>query len=40
VNYYKLEVGGDEIIEVDAINNIFKVEGEDVLEERRNNLGI
>jgi len=40
VNYYKLEVDGDEIIEVDAINNIFKIDGEDVLEERRTNLGI
>jgi P2 family phage contractile tail tube protein len=40
VNYYKLEVDGEEIIEVDAINNIFKVGGEDILEQRRTNLGI
>ena len=40
VNYYKLEVDGEEIIEVDAINNIFKVDGEDLLEDRRKNLGI
>jgi P2 family phage contractile tail tube protein len=40
VNYYKLEVDGEEIIEVDVINNIFKVNGEDVLAERKTNLGI
>ena len=40
VNYYKLEVDGEEIIEVDTINNIFKVGGEDLLEQRRTNLGI
>jgi len=39
VNYYKLEVNGDEVIEVDAINNIFKIDGEDILEARRTNLG-
>jgi len=40
VFYYKLEVDGEEIIEVDAMNNIFKVGGVDVLEQRRTNLGI
>jgi len=40
VNYYKLEVDGEEIIEVDVINNIFKVDGEDVLAKRKLNLGI
>lgn len=40
VNYYKLEVDGAEIIEVDAVNNIFKVDGEDLLAERKANLGI
>lgn len=40
INYYKLEIGGEEIIELDVLNNIYKVGGVDVLSERRSNLGI
>ena len=38
--YYKEEADGEEIIEVDAMNNIYKVDGEDLLAEYRQNLGI
>lgn len=38
--YYKLEIDGEEIVEIDVINNIYKVGGEDLLAERRQNLGI
>lgn len=40
VQYYKLEIDGEEIVEIDVINNIYKVGGEDLLAERRQNLGI
>jgi P2 family phage contractile tail tube protein len=40
VLYYKEEVNGEEIIEVDVLNNIYKVDGEDLLADRRQNLGI
>ena len=40
VNYYRLEIDGDPIVEVDVLNNIYKVGGEDLLAERRQNLGI
>lgn len=40
VNYYRLEIDGDPIVEVDVMNNIYKVGGEDLLAERRQNLGI
>lgn len=36
----KLEIDGEPIVEVDILNNIFKVEGEDLLAEYRANLGI
>ncbi|GHT07787.1 hypothetical protein AGMMS49965_23510 [Bacteroidia bacterium] len=38
--YYKEELDGEAIIEVDVLNNIYKVEGEDFLAEFRQNLGI
>jgi P2 family phage contractile tail tube protein len=38
--YYKEEVDGEEIVELDVLNNIYKVNGEDLLAERRQNLGI
>ena len=38
--YYKEEVDGEAIIEVDVLNNIYNVNGEDLLAERRSNLGI
>lgn len=40
INYYKLEVDGEEIVELDVLNNIYKVDGIDVLSARRANLGI
>jgi P2 family phage contractile tail tube protein len=40
VLYYKEEVDGEEILEIDVLNNIYKVNGEDLLAERRQNLGI
>ena len=40
VNYYKLEIDGEPIVEVDVLNNIYKVGGEDLLATRRENLGI
>jgi P2 family phage contractile tail tube protein len=38
--YYKLEIGGEVIVEFDALANIFIVDGEDLLENYRANLGI
>lgn len=40
VLYYKEEIDGDVIVELDVLNNIYKVGGEDLLAERRQNLGI
>lgn len=40
VTYVKLEVNGVAIVEFDAENNIFIVDGEDLLLEWRNNLGL
>ena len=40
VQYYKLEIDGEEIIEIDVLNNIYKVGGEDLLATRRENLGL
>ncbi len=40
VLYYKEEVDGETIVELDVMNNIYKVDGEDLLVERRQNLGI
>ena len=40
LQYYKLEIDGEEIVEIDVINNIYKVGGEDLLAERRQNLGL
>lgn len=40
VQYYKLEIDGEEIVEIDVMNNIYKVGGEDLMAERRQNLGI
>lgn len=38
--YYKEEVDGETIVELDVLNNIYKVDGVDLLAERRQNLGI
>ncbi|WP_288845414.1 phage major tail tube protein [uncultured Alistipes sp.] len=40
VNYYKLEIDGDAIVEIDVMNNIYKVGGTDLLADRRQNLGL
>lgn len=40
VLYYKEEIDGEPIIEIDVLNNIYKVGGDDLLAERRQNLGI
>ena len=41
VNYFKLEINGEEIIEVDAMNpDGLKVNGVSVLAERKTNLGL
>lgn len=36
----RLEINGEEIVEVDVLSNIFKVAGEDILATYRQNLGI
>ena len=37
--YLKCELDGVELYEIDVINNIYKVDGEDLLENMRKNLG-
>ena len=38
-NYFKLTIGGQDIVEVDVLANIYKVGGVDVLAEYRTNIG-
>lgn len=38
--YYKLVVAGEELIEIDTIGMLFKVDGKDMLEEHRKNIGL
>lgn len=40
ITYIKQEVAGREIIEVDVLNNIFRINGEDQLKVYKQNLGI
>ncbi len=40
VTYLKQEVEGETIVEIDVLNNIYKVGGKDLLKARRENLGI
>lgn len=40
VYYCRLEINGEEITEIDVLANIYKVAGEDILAQYRNNLGI
>lgn len=40
VNYVKLLVGGEELLELDVEQNIWRVKGRDLLETYRANLGI
>lgn len=39
-SYYKLVVDGEEVIEIDLMAMIFKVDGNDMLEEHRKNIGL
>lgn len=39
VIYYKLEIDGQEIIEIDTLNNIYKVQGQDKLQDYRTAIG-
>ena len=39
VIYYKLEVDGEEIVEVDTFNNIYRVKGKDILQDYRSAIG-
>lgn len=39
VNYVKLSIDGEEIMEIDVLENIYKVGGEDILENYKNNIG-
>ena len=38
--YYKLTINGEEIIEVDVLNMIYKVGGVDMMEKHRANIGL
>lgn len=40
LTYYKLSVDGEEIIEIDLLNFVYKVDGKDLLEEHRKAIGI
>jgi uncharacterized protein len=40
VTYYKLEIDGEELIEIDVESNIYRVNGVDKLAAYRNSLGI
>jgi P2 family phage contractile tail tube protein len=39
VSYYKLQIDGEDYIEVDAYANIWKVKGKDILEQYKANIG-
>lgn len=39
-HYYKLEINGEEILEIDKFSYIYKVNGEDVLANVREALGM
>lgn len=40
VSYVKVEVAGQELVEIDVLTNIYKVNGTDILATYRQNLGI
>jgi P2 family phage contractile tail tube protein len=40
ITYYKLEINGQIIYEIDVLNNIYRVDGVDLLATYRANLGI
>ena len=39
VTYVKQVINGEDVIEIDVLANIFKVNGVDVLAQYRNNIG-
>ncbi|KMK50487.1 major tail tube protein [[Actinobacillus] muris] len=40
LSYYKLSVDGADIIEIDVLNYVFKVDGKDLLSEHRKAMGL
>lgn len=40
VTYFRLRINGEDLVEIDALNNIYKVAGVDKLAQYRANLGI
>ena len=40
VTYVKMVIGGEAVMEIDVLANIFKVDGVDIMAEYRDNLGI
>jgi hypothetical protein len=40
VNYVRLLLGGEELLEIDVFSNTYKVAGTDILSQWRTNLGI
>lgn len=40
LTYYKLSVDGEEVIEIDTLAMIFMVDGKDMMEEHRRNIGL
>lgn len=38
--YFKLVVDGEEVLEIDPMNYIYKVNGQNLLEQTRANLGM
>ncbi|MBK1874595.1 phage major tail tube protein [Marinobacter sp. 1-3A] len=40
VSYYKLTIGGEEVVEIDVIGMVEKIRGVDRLKEHRNNIGL
>ena len=39
VTYYKLEIDNKEIVEIDVMNNIYKINGKDILQQYRQAIG-
>lgn len=40
LSYYKLSIDGKEVVEIDLLNFIFKVDGKDQLEDQRKAIGL
>lgn len=40
LSYYKLTVGGNDVIEIDALNQVFVVDGKDLYADHRQALGL